>query len=138
MKECDAVVISDRPTWALSGGELIRILGKRIIALPSKLIGFKPFCLLLATWLLVEGKIDMWVWFLVLVSVLFGIVGLKVATRYRDAIGSGGAIGGSVEAIGGVVGGGGTGLPGGAAVPTSAAATGNGGISGGESRGEGG
>ena len=138
MKEGDAIVISDRPTWALSAGELIRILGKRIIALPSKLIGFKPFCLLLATWLLVEGKIDMWVWFLVLVSVLFGIVGLKVATRYRDAVGSGGTDGGVAEAIGGVVGGGGTGLPGGAAVPTSAAATGNGGSTGDESGGEGG
>ena len=106
MKERDGIVISDQPTWALSFRELRQILGKRIIALPSKLIGFKPFCLLLATWLLVAEKIDMWVWFLVFVSVLFGVVGLKVATKYREAAGSGGGSGGSVEAIRKMVGGG--------------------------------
>ena len=100
MKDGDGIVIADRPTWALSFGELKAILGKRIIALPSKLIGFKPFCLLLATWLLVAGKIDMWVWFLVFVSVLFGVVGLKVATRYRETGAAGGRDGGIAESVG--------------------------------------
>jgi hypothetical protein len=83
MREKDGVVIADRPTWALSYRELIAILVKRIIALPSKMIGFKPFCLFLATWLLVRGDISMWIWFLVFVAVLFGIVGLKVVAGLR-------------------------------------------------------
>ena len=116
MKESDGIVIADRPTWALSFRELKAILGKRIIALPSKLIGFKPFCLLLATWLLVAGKIDMWVWFLVFVSVLFGVVGLKVAMRYRETGGAGGSDGGIAEAIRTVACGSGDGAPCGACV----------------------
>ena len=63
--------------------EHLVILGKRLLALPSKMIGFKPFCLYLATWLLVVGKIGEWVWFAVMVSVLFGIVGLKVLAQMR-------------------------------------------------------
>ena len=105
MKEGDGIAIADRPTWALSFRELKAILGKRIIALPSKLIGFKPFCLFLATWLLVAGKIDMWVWFLVFVSVLFGVVGLKVAMRYREAEVAGGGDGGIAKRIGAMAGG---------------------------------
>lgn len=116
MKESDGIAIADRPTWALSYRELKAILAKRIIALPSKLIGFKPFCLLLATWLLVAGKIDMWVWFLVFVSVLFGVVGLKVATRYRETGGAGGSDGGIVQAVSKVACGCGDGAPCGACV----------------------
>jgi len=138
MKEGDGIAISDRPTWALSFRELRRILGKRIVALPSKLIGFKPLCLGLATWLLVDGKIDMWVWFLVFVSVLFGIVGLKVATRYRAGADGGGGDGGIVEAVGKLAGGGGSGPGGAAAVPAVEGAEpggdGAGGGAGGESR----
>lgn len=139
MKESDGITICDRPTWALSFGELMRILGKRIVALPSKLIGFKPFCLLLATWLLVDGKIDMWVWFLVLVSVLFGIVGLKVATRYRGDTDSGGMNGGALEAVGRVAGGAGDGTTGSGAPPLGAEEGsgvdgGDGGAGGGERR----
>ena len=59
------------------------ILAKRLLALPSKMIGFKPFCLYLATWLLVGGKIGEWVWFAVMIAVLFGIVGLKVLAQIR-------------------------------------------------------
>lgn len=64
--------------------ELAVILAKRCIALPSKLIGFKPLCLALATGLLLWGKIGEWVWFAVLVCVLFGIVGLKVLAQMRQ------------------------------------------------------
>ncbi len=63
--------------------EHLVILGKRLLALPSKMIGFKPFCLYLATFLLLQGNIGEWVWFAVLVSVLFGIVGLKVLAQMR-------------------------------------------------------
>ena len=84
MPEKDGMVIADRPSWALGFGELLGILVKRIIALPAKMIGFKPSCLYLATWLLVEGHIDMWVWLIVFSSVLFGIVGLKVVTGMRS------------------------------------------------------
>lgn len=66
-----------------SFAEHLVILGKRILALPSKMIGFKPGCLYLATWLLVTGKIGEWVWFFVLVCVLFGIVGLKVIAQMK-------------------------------------------------------
>jgi hypothetical protein len=47
------------------------------------MLGFKPFCLYLATWLLVKGLIRDWVWFAVIVMVLFGIVGLKVLAQWR-------------------------------------------------------
>ena len=63
--------------------EHVTILAKRLLALPSKMIGFKPGCLYLATWLLVTGRIGEWVWFAVLVCVLFGIVGLKVISQIR-------------------------------------------------------
>jgi hypothetical protein len=63
--------------------EHVVILGKRLLAMPSKMIGFKPGCLYLATWLLVTGRIGEWVWFAVLVCVLFGIVGLKVMAQMR-------------------------------------------------------
>ena len=64
--------------------EHLAILAKRALALPSKMIGFKPGCLYLATWLLVTGRIGEWVWFAVLVCVLFGIVGLKVLSQIRN------------------------------------------------------
>ena len=83
MKDTD-VDISNKATWEHSFKELWVILGKRLISLPSKLIGFKPLCLLVATWLLVNGHIRDWIWFCVLVIVLFGIVGLKVISKWRD------------------------------------------------------
>jgi hypothetical protein len=79
----DGIQISDRPTWENSAKELWAILGKRVISLPSKLIGFKPLCLLIATWLLINGHIRDWIWFCVLVIVMFGIVGLKVISRWK-------------------------------------------------------
>jgi hypothetical protein len=84
MNETDGIVISDKPSWELSFKELIAILGKRLISLPSKLIGFKPLCLFIATWLLVKGHIRDWIWFCVLVIVLFGIMGLKIVSKWRE------------------------------------------------------
>jgi hypothetical protein len=78
MSDSDGIQISDRASWEHTGKELWGILGKRIIALPSKMLGFKPFCLYLATWLLIHGYISDWIWFAVAVMTLFGIVGLKV------------------------------------------------------------
>jgi hypothetical protein len=75
---------SDKPSWEHSWEELFTVLGKRILSFPSKVIGFKPVCLLTATWLLVKGLIRDWIWFCVLVIVLFGIVGLKVISRWKD------------------------------------------------------
>ena len=77
----DGIVISDKQIWEMSFKEHFLILIKRIIALPSKMIGFKPFCFYTATALLVKGYIGQWVWLFVLMMVLFGIVGLKVAGR---------------------------------------------------------
>ena len=79
MKMRDGIVISNKAIWDLSPKEHLAILLKRAIALPSKMLGFKPFCLYLASWLLVKGHIGEWVWLFVLMMVLFGIVGLKVA-----------------------------------------------------------
>jgi hypothetical protein len=62
--------------------ELVNI-ARRSLALPAKLIGFKPCCLYLATWLLVTGRIGEWVWYAVLVAVLFGIVGLKAIGQLK-------------------------------------------------------
>jgi hypothetical protein len=84
LNETDGIIISDKPSWEHSAKELWVILGKRMIAFPSKLIGFKPLCLLVATWLLTKGFIRDWIWFCVLVIVLFGIMGLKVVSKWRD------------------------------------------------------
>jgi hypothetical protein len=82
-KENDGVRISDRASWEHTAKELLAILGKRALALPSKLLGFKPFCLYLATGLLIGGYIRDWMWFSTLVAVLFGIVGLKIIARWK-------------------------------------------------------
>jgi hypothetical protein len=83
MSDSDGIQISDKASWEHSGRELWVILGKRLIALPSKMLGFKPFCLYLATWLLIQGYIKDWIWFSVMVMVLFGIVGLKVISKWK-------------------------------------------------------
>jgi len=83
MSDTDGIIISDKPLWENSAKELWRILGKRLISLPSKLLGFKPFCLYVSTWLLVEGHIRDWIWFSVMVIVLFGVVGLKVLAHWK-------------------------------------------------------
>jgi len=83
MNDTDGIIISDKPTWEHSAKELWGILGKRTISLPSKLLGFKPFCLYVATWLLVKGFIRDWIWFSVMVIVLFGVVGLKVLAQWK-------------------------------------------------------
>jgi len=83
MSKSDGIEISDKPTWELSFKELLIILCKRIISLPSKLLGFKPLCLYVATWLLVKGFIRDWIWFSVMVIVLFGIMGLKALANWR-------------------------------------------------------
>jgi hypothetical protein len=84
LNDTDGIIISDKPSWEHSFKELFVILGKRIISLPSKMIGFKPFCLYIATWLLVKGFVRDWIWFCVVVIVLFGIVGLKVVSRWKE------------------------------------------------------
>ena len=79
----DGIQISDKPSWEHTAFELWVILGKRLISFPSKLIGFKPFCLYVATWLLVKGLIRDWIWFCVVVIVMFGVIGLKILARWR-------------------------------------------------------
>ena len=83
MNRSDGIIISEKPTWEHSFKELIAILGKRFISLPSKMLGFKPFCLYAATWLLVKGHIRDWIWFCIVVIVLFGIVGLRVLAQWK-------------------------------------------------------
>ncbi|MDR0288026.1 MAG: hypothetical protein LBI03_10035, partial [Clostridiales bacterium] len=83
MSDSDGIQISDKATWEHTAKELWGILGKRLISLPSKLLGFKPLCLYVATWLLVNGHIRDWIWFSVLVIVMFGIMGLKVLARWK-------------------------------------------------------
>jgi hypothetical protein len=85
MSKSDGIEISDKPTWALSFRELWAILGKRLISLPSKMLGFKPLCLYIATWLLAKGLIRDWIWFCVLVIVLFGIIGLKALANWKGS-----------------------------------------------------
>ena len=82
MKDTD-IDFSNKASWEHSWKELLVVLGKRILSFPSKLIGFKPMCFMVATWLLVQGHIRDWIWFSVLVIVLFGIVGLKVITKFK-------------------------------------------------------
>ena len=84
LSKSDGIQISDKHTWEHTYKELFVILGKRIVSLPSKMLGFKPFCLYAATWLLVQGHIRDWIWFSIVVIVLFGIVGLKVIAQWKD------------------------------------------------------
>ena len=84
MSDADGIQISDKATWEHSAKELWIILGKRLISLPSKMLGFKPFCLYISTWLLVQGHIRDWIWFCIVVIVLFGIMGLKVVSRWKE------------------------------------------------------
>jgi hypothetical protein len=84
MSDSDGIEISDRASWEHSFRELWVILGKRLISLPSKMIGFKPFCLYISTYLLIKGLIRDWIWFCVMVIVLFGIMGLKVISRWNN------------------------------------------------------
>ncbi len=76
-------MISEKPIDKMTYKEVWSILLKRIIALPSKLIGFKPFCIYLATWLLYNDKVEGWVWLIVLIAVLFGREGLKALAGLR-------------------------------------------------------
>jgi hypothetical protein len=83
MSDSDGIQISDKPAWEHTIRELLIILLKRLISFPSKMIGFKPVCLLISTWLLVHGHIRDWIWFAVLVIVMFGVVGLKVLASWK-------------------------------------------------------
>jgi len=83
LNRSDGIIISDKPTWEHTAKELLVILGKRVISLPSKMLGFKPFCLYAATWLLTQGHIRDWIWFCIVVVVLFGIVGLKFLSQWK-------------------------------------------------------
>jgi len=84
MSKSDGIQISNKPTWEHTFKELFVILGKRIVALPSKMLGFKPFVLYLSSWLLYKGHIRDWIWFCIVVIVLFGLLGLKVVTKWKD------------------------------------------------------
>ena len=84
LNKTDGIEISGKPCWEHTVGELLLILLKRILALPSKMIGFKPLCFYTATWLLVKGAIKDWIWFCVVVIVLFGIVGLKIVRGFKE------------------------------------------------------
>ncbi|MFP3041633.1 hypothetical protein LQZ19_07385 [Treponema primitia] len=108
MSDSDGIQISDKASWEHTGWELWVILAKRLISLPSKMLGFKPFCLYLATWLLMQGLIRDWIWFAVMVMVLFGIVGLKVIARTGSRNEEGGSRNGGFLAGGSYGGGGGT------------------------------
>jgi hypothetical protein len=75
---------SYKASWEHSWRELFSVLGKRNLSMHSKIIGFKPVCLIVAKWLLVNGHIRDWIWFCVLVILLYRIIGLKVISRWRD------------------------------------------------------
>ena len=85
VKEND-IDFSSKASWEHNWRELFSVLGKRILSMPSKMIGFKPLCLYIATWLLVKGFIRDWIWFCVVVIVLFGIMGLKIVAHWKGEI----------------------------------------------------
>ena len=80
----DDIDFSNKACWEHSWKELFVVLGKRILSLPSKIIGFKPLCFLISTWLLIQRHIRDWIWFCIVVIVLFGIEGLKVVARWKE------------------------------------------------------
>jgi len=56
MKDND-IDFSYKASWEHSWRELFVVIGKRIVSFPSKIFGFKPLCLIAATWLLVACNI---------------------------------------------------------------------------------
>lgn len=59
--------------------ELLRYALKRLVMLGAKLLGFKSFCLALATVLLVRGIIGEDIWLYVLITVVCSASGLRIA-----------------------------------------------------------
>jgi hypothetical protein len=78
VSDYDGIQFSDRPCWEHTAKELFAVLGKRVLSLFSKMIGFKPFLPVPRTWLLVKGLIRDWIWFCVCVMVLSALWGLKL------------------------------------------------------------
>lgn len=64
--------ISEKPIDEMTYKEVWRILLKRIIAFPSKVIGFKGLSFGISVWLLTQGKISDWTFLIILIIVLFG------------------------------------------------------------------
>ncbi len=83
MSNNDIEMISEKPIAQMTYREVLGILLKRLLALPSKLVGFKPACLYLATYLYLKGDFPAWAWLSVLVVVLFGREGLKIITGLK-------------------------------------------------------
>jgi hypothetical protein len=71
--------------------EVLRFVLKRLLMLLSKLIGFKACCLYLATYLLVKGTITQEIWLTVMVTVLCGVCGLRVADSINSLRRAGGS-----------------------------------------------
>lgn len=59
--------------------EILAYLGKRVLMLAAKLVGFKACCLYLATALLAHGVITDEVWLYVVVAVICSASGLRIA-----------------------------------------------------------
>jgi hypothetical protein len=53
-------------------GEVVKELPRRAAAMVSKFIGAKGAILALATWLMMAGKVESWVWLVVALVVIFG------------------------------------------------------------------
>jgi hypothetical protein len=62
--------------------ELLRYALKRLVMLGAKLLGFKSFCLVLATVLLVRGIISEDIWLYVLITVVCSASGLRIADAW--------------------------------------------------------
>ena len=62
---------------------LLKSIPKRLIELVIKLISVKGFVLALATWLLVMGRIESWVWYAVAVIVIGAKLGDKAISNIR-------------------------------------------------------
>jgi hypothetical protein len=83
MKNTDVDFLK-KAAWEQSFKKFRVILGKRFLSLLINMIGLRQLCLLVNTWLLVHGYIRDLVWLLIVVITLFGIVGLKVITHWKD------------------------------------------------------
>jgi hypothetical protein len=65
--------------------DVLKYLAKRVVMLAAKLLGFKSFCLALATVLLVRRVITEDVWQTVMITVICAAGGLRLADAYSAA-----------------------------------------------------
>lgn len=80
----EAVAAGLDPLLEKSWRELLSDIPKRIVALISKLIGFRTAILAGCGWLVFKGAVDSWAFVAIAVIAVFGRDGLKFLGNLKD------------------------------------------------------